>query len=283
MLLACLSGRVFQIQGALAAWGSTAACLTSQPAALRLPFPALAPAADVVGTDRSLQRRMGQVMVVMGVVMRCMMGVGPRSTHLLLLVAASGCNAAPSAVWWWSRAVQGLMVVISMVMLVMVAAGTTPTACTVVLDRRWRGRGRGGGGLDWTTFGPYPTARRLVLQDVQFQALLASPAAAHQHTVLGGDGVDAGGLQSALHGLLLIFLCWKAPFEGEALRLGRKGDRWGRRLEQGQLLFYYSGFLFVLTALDGGARREVLAILGANCVTWCLWIRTNQCITQKMS
>lgn len=40
---------------------------------------------------------MGQVMVVMGVVMRCMMGVGPRSTHLLL-VAASGRDAAPSAV-----------------------------------------------------------------------------------------------------------------------------------------------------------------------------------------
>lgn len=71
MLLACLSGRALQVQGALAPRGRAAARVAGQPAALRLAFAALAPAADVVGADGGLQRRLGQVVVV-----AVMVGVG---------------------------------------------------------------------------------------------------------------------------------------------------------------------------------------------------------------
>ena len=105
-MLACLSGRTLQVQGALAPRGDAAARVTGQPAALGLPLPTLAPAADVVGADRCLQRGLWQVMVVVGTVGR-------------LLLVATAAPTRPAA----GRRVGACdgMVVAVMVAVVMVA------------------------------------------------------------------------------------------------------------------------------------------------------------------
>lgn len=108
------------------------------------------------------------------------------------------------------------VVMVAVVMVAVMATAAAAAAGMVVLGGRRGGGGRGGGGLDQATSGSQPAAPRLLLQDVQFQALLAAPAAAHQHTALGGDGVDAGGLQGALHALLLVLLRREAPLQGQA-------------------------------------------------------------------
>lgn len=163
MLLACLSGAALQVQRALAARRCPWTGLACKATFLSLP-----PAADVVRTDRALQR-LGEVVVVMSRSM-VMMGCSGDTGELMVGRPASYSSAAD----------------------VMVVVTTRTSGSMVAMMLRWR---RGTGGL----------VERL-LQNLKLQVLLAPPAGP-QHAALSGDGVDPGRLQGALHTLLLVLLC----------------------------------------------------------------------------